>query len=445
MDRHDLAGIGHRNASLAGKEKNMKQHEVLIIGAGPYGLSIAAHLRKLGIDTAVFGEPMSFWDQRMPRGMFLRSAWSASQLSDPDGKLTLDHYRRSSGQEFGAPIPIRQFVEYGRWFQRTAVPDLDRRSVLKIERKANGFQAGLSDGEIARSRLVIVAAGTSPFARRIPALQKFPHHLVSHSSERRDLESFRGFSVLVVGGGQSALESAALLHEAGANVQVAVRANRVHWLGHLAWIKRCHSIERLLFAKTDVGPAGISHVVARPQLFRELPLFIQRRLAARAIRPAGAAWLKPRIDTRILRVRAAIAGAEREGDRLTVQFQDGSKTTVDHVLLATGYNVDIAQYPFLSPLLSAIRRVDGYPELDTGFECSVRGLHFVGAPAALSFGPLMRFVAGADYTARAIARAVLHPHKDPGICMQPDVAARTQQAMPGALAARQTIHTLHQL
>ena len=66
--------------------------EVAIIGAGPYGLSVAAHLRKLGIGFRLFGRPMHTWLTQMPKGMLLKSEGFASNLSDPDDQLTLDRY-----------------------------------------------------------------------------------------------------------------------------------------------------------------------------------------------------------------------------------------------------------------------------------------------------------------------------------------------------------------
>src|SRR5207248_5130321 len=157
----------------------------------------------------------------------------------------------------------------------------------------------------------------------------------------------------------------------------------------------------------DVGQAGIDHLVARPNLFRRLPRLMQNRLAVRAIRPAGAAWLKPRCQHVPISTGRAVISSATFGNRVILKLADGSERRVDHVLLATGYRVDISRYPFLgAPLLSSIRQIGGYPQLEVGFESSVPGLHFLGAPAAWSFGPLLRFVAGSDYSCRALARAV---------------------------------------
>jgi hypothetical protein len=211
--------------------------------------------------------------------------------------------------------------------------------------------------------------------------------------------------VLVVGGGQSALESAALLHESGAHAEVIVRSDHLNWLHGGKYHRRLGRLAPLLYAPTDVGPMGLSRMVAVPDVFRRLPHKIQDPLAYRAIRPAGAAWLTPRLQQVPITTTRSIVSASTADGSLQVRFADGGQVTVDHLLLGTGYRVDIARYPFLAPaLLARVRRVNGYPLLRPGMESSVPGLHFVGAPAAWSFGPIMRFVSGSWYTGRALVQ-----------------------------------------
>ena len=342
----------------------------------------------------------------MPVGMLLRSPWAGSHLSDPKGALTLDAYRAANGAHFGSPVPLSRFIDYGRWFQRQTVPEVDGREVSLVEPDTAGFRLKLGDGETIQSRRVVVAAGIAQFAWRPEPLRNLPLDLASHSSEQNDLSRFCSRHVVVVGAGQSALESAALLHEAGAKVELLVRRASVRWLWQRPWL---HSwpIEPLLYAPPDVGPALISQVVARPNLYRRMPRKWQDKWGIRSIGPAGAGWLKARLDPVPLTTGRAIVSAAPNGGRLGVKLDDGSERTVDHVLMGTGYRVDIAKYPFLSKrLLDSIRHVGGYPQLNAGFESSVAGLHFLGAPAAWSFGPLMRFVAGAEFATRSLARSV---------------------------------------
>ena len=208
----------------------MHDTQVAVIGAGPHGLAAAAHLRRQGVETRVFGDPMSFW-RSMPAGMLLRSSRTASSISEYDGPLSLDSYREATGRDLRSPIPLDDFVGYGRWVQDQAVPDVDRRRVTAVRRDRDGFKLSLDDDDtVVRAARVAVAAGIAPFAHEPTLTKDLPRELATHTSEHRDLSRFRGRSVLVVGGGQSALESAALMHEAGAAVEVVARASNVNWL-----------------------------------------------------------------------------------------------------------------------------------------------------------------------------------------------------------------------
>ena len=164
---------------------------------------------------------------------------------------------------------------------------------------------------------------------------------------------------------------------------------------------------RLLYHRTDVGPALLSQLVSRPDWLRRLPLGLQQKAAERSIRPAGAAWLVPRVEGVRITTGRNVKTAQPEDNQISITLDDGSVREVDHVLLGTGYRVSVSQYAFLSPeITQSLSQVDGYPQLDRGFESSIPGLYFVGAPAAWSFGPLMRFVSGTEFAGRALARAM---------------------------------------
>jgi NADPH-dependent 2,4-dienoyl-CoA reductase/sulfur reductase-like enzyme len=389
--------------------------DVAIVGAGPYGLSAAAHLRHAGdLDVRVFGEPMSFWTQSMPAGMLLRSPYVASSLSAPGGTLTLDHYASACGS-VARPVPLERFVDYGRWFQRQVVPDVDRRWVSQLERAGAEFRLRLADGDVLTSRRVVLAAGISACPRLPPLFGDLPPSLASHPSRHRDLGTFAGRRVAVVGGGQSALESAALLHEHGADVEVLVRAPRIFYLRRAkGWLHQLGPVTSLLFAPAEVGPAGVSRLVSLPSWYRWLPRGPHERLAIRALRPAGAAWLRPRLEDVPIATGRAVAAAGVAGDRVRLRLDDGSSRLVDHVLLCTGYQVHLGRYGFLAPeLLARVERRDGLPRLSGAFETSVPGLHVLGAAAAGTFGPLMRFVAGAEFAAPRLAQGIVRPRRIP--------------------------------
>jgi cation diffusion facilitator CzcD-associated flavoprotein CzcO len=389
----------------------MEQTSTVVIGAGPHGLAAAAHLRRAGEEVHVLGDPMSFW-RTMPKGMLLRSNRTATCIAEYEGPLSLPAFQRETGVEVGFPLPLDDFLRYGLWVQKQAVPDLDTRSVLRAEAHDGGFQLTLDDESRLHARRLVVAAGISDFVHRPAVAGHLPRQIASHTGDHADLGHFRDRSVLVVGGGQSALESAALLHESGADVEVVARAPRLNWLHGGRYHRLLGRFAPLVYAPTDVGPMGISRVVAVPGLFRRLPQGVQDPMAHRAIRPAGAAWLGPRLAHVPIRTGRRVSAAEPRGERVRVTLDDGATRTVDHLLFGTGYRVDIARYPFLAPeLVARIRSVDGYPLLRRGMETSVPGLHILGAPAARSFGPIMRFVAGGWYGAAALTAGVMRERR----------------------------------
>jgi thioredoxin reductase len=382
-----------------------KFHQFVVIGAGPYGLAAANRLRTEGYDVAVFGEAMSFWDEHMPAGMFLRSSWDASNIGALHGPLTIDAYQDAIGKKIQRPIPIADFVAYGRWFQQQALPDLDARRVMRISQEAHGFALTLNDGEVVRAGRVIVATGLNRFPNRPRVFAGLMPTVVSHAIEHDDLSVFNGQRVAVIGSGQSALESSALLHENGAMVEIIARAPAIRWLARSA---KLHSLpkqmQHLMYSPTDVGPPGLSWLVAWPEIFRRLPKSWQPPLAYRAIRPAGSGWLVPRLRDVPITTGASVINASPNGKGLHLKLSDGGDRTVDHVFLSTGYSIDVCGYEFLDPAIrNSIQEQGGYPTLHGGFESSVPGLHFIGAAAALSYSPIMRFVSGTWFTSDHLA------------------------------------------
>ena len=381
----------------------MSLQTTVVVGAGPYGLSAAAHLGARGLPVAVLGRPMESWE-RMPAGMLLKSPWPASSLSDPDGLRTLDRYVADTGMPRVEPVPLPYFLEYCAWFRHHAVPPVDTGRVCSLrEAPDGGFRLQLADGRALEARRVVVAVGMERFPQRPKLFDTLPPHVVTHTSALDDFAGLAGADVAVIGAGQSALEAAALLHEAGAQTEVITR-------GPITWIdrrlRRVHpALRDLLYAPSDVGPAGLSRLVDRPLLLRRLPRPLRRAATARSLRPAGAHWLRPRVEdsvrltpyTQVLAARVAEHGVR-------LQLSDASVRYVDRLILGTGYRPDVRRLDFLAPdLLRRLRTRGPAPVLNRWFESSVPGLHFIGALAEQEFGPLCRFVAGAGATARQVA------------------------------------------
>ena len=380
-----------------------------VIGAGPYGLSVAAHLIGAGIETRVFGDVMSFWRGNMPAGMKLRSPWRASSLSAPGGRYSIDDYVAAGGMDRTEPIPLQDFIRYGLWFQRQAAPDVDRRRVRSVDASGNRFRIVLEDGEAFESLGVVIAAGLANQARYPREFQGFSRVLVSHAADHTDLGRFRGQRVAVIGRGQSAMESAALLAESGAEVEVICRGP-VHWIGMEAGGHKRSKKGALvagLRAPSGVGPFPFDWLADMPGTMHCFPEQLRGRLSQRCLRPAAAGWLLPRMGGVRIHPGGAIRDVRRQGGSLMVSLGGGTQTVVDHALLATGYELDISKPGILAPgLLAQIQRHagGGCPALSAHLESSVPGLYFAGSSAVPSYGPLMRFVAGTGYAARSIAK-----------------------------------------
>jgi FAD-dependent urate hydroxylase len=383
-------------------------HDVAVIGAGPYGLACTSHLRARGLDAHALGRPMDLWEERMPAGMLLRSSWDASTIADPDGALSLDAFEARRGEPLPRPIPLEDYLAYGRWYQRSAVPDLDTRRVARLHRLEHGFELELDDGDTLAAGRVVVATGPGDFPRRPARFAEIPAPLARHSSELRELDAYRGRRTAVVGAGQSAIELAALLHEAGADVEIIARADRIRWLRRSGWLHRRDGVfRRMLYPRTDVGPVGLAWLVAVPGGFRHVPTTARDRIAYRCIRPAASGWLGPRTAEVRITLARSIVSAVAADDRVRLQLDDGGVRDVERVVLATGFDIAVGRHPLMSPeLLAALRTRAGSPALGAGLESSVPGLHFAGAFAAPSFGPVMRFVSGTPFAARALAAHV---------------------------------------
>jgi cation diffusion facilitator CzcD-associated flavoprotein CzcO len=409
FDQLDDAGRPVTAANVVSRATLRDACDVAVIGAGPYGLAVAAHLKAAGIPTRVFGEAMSFWRQNMPKGMKLRSSRRATHIADPDNRHSVHVYAAEKGGVPDDPLPLEDFVAYGEWFQRRVAPNLDTRKVVQVETSASGFRLRLEDGECVEARRVVMAMGLANQEFKPPQFEGLPPSLVSHSADHMDLGVFRGRRVAVIGRGQSACESAVLLHEAGAEVE-QISHGDVIWIGSEEphgddWVWR---LQDALAAPSSVGRFPLNWLVEAPGLVRLLPADLRNWISDRCLLPAATAWLRKRAEGVQMRPGRSVTSARPQGSQIVLQLDDGSCSRVDHALLATGYRIDISKLGVLAPdLLKRIDRAAGSPRLSSQFESSVPGLHFVGSSAVHSLGPLMRFIAGAGYAARCVTRAAV--------------------------------------
>ena len=418
---------------------------VAVIGAGPFGLSTAAHLRAHGIPVRVFGEPMVSWRDHMPAGMFLKSTPVASSLDAPQRGHTLADYCDAAGIPRLVTdediIPVETFVAYGEWFQQKLVPELERVRVVSVDRRttadgngggtgdragdrtgdgtggAGGFELKLDSGELFTARAVVVATGLSGLAHLPPELAAAapdgpaPTGPFSHSSQHHDLGRYSGKDLIVVGAGQSALETAALAAEAGARVRVVARGRGSVAFGAPPWK------QPRLRPESPFGRAWSLWALSYyPHPYRHLPAQVRHHLVRRVLGPLGAWWLRERFENsvRVSEVDRVLRADTTDGHPgLTVLSHTGrtERLSADHVIAATGYRVDVAAMDFLGPELRTRLAVSrGTPKLGAGYVSSIPGLYFTGLPAAGSYGPVMRFVCGTEFASPRLVRHLAEAH-----------------------------------
>jgi hypothetical protein len=389
----------------------MTRTDVVVIGAGPNGLSVAAHLNGAGIEHRVFGRTMGAWRFSMPMGMILKSEPYASDLSAPQPGFRAGDYCRAAQDEYHeriVPLSRAQFVSYGSWFARHLVPDVEETEVVSLTRPSDYFVVRTADDTAVVAPRVVVATGVIPFAYLPPELARLPSNLVSHTSAHTDLSVFSGKEVLVVGGGQSALETAALLLENGAAVRIVMRGSGAFWPSpNPDDPTRLERLRRPVVRLCEGWPCW--RYDRLPDLFRFLPERQRVNRGLGFLGPAGAWWLRERVEGRVpMMTQQTLTSAEVAGDRIRVHLGGPCGTTTeeaDHVIAGTGFRFDLDRLTFLdASLRDGLKLVAGAPVLDRGLESNVPGLYFTGALAAPSMGPLMRFVAGTHFTGPRVAR-----------------------------------------
>jgi len=389
----------------------MHATDVAIIGAGPYGLSCAAQLKSQGIDFRIFGQPMIFWQRMLPK-INLKSPDFGTNIYTREPGNTFVEWCREKGHSRREPIPMARFTEYGLDMQRRLLPMVETAQVASVEREGDGFALSLGSGQRFRARKVICAVGLGYFANIPKALARFPNYFVSHTSDHSSYSGWDRKEAIVLGGGQSALEAAAALHEARAHVQIAVRAPDVYFASPPTEGPR-RLRERLKTPASVLGPGWLNFTLQRAPLWPHLLPDARRvRLTRNHLGPWGAWWVRERVEGRVpVLGNVEIASAREDCSRLRVRLRERNgrerEIAVDHVVCGTGYVADVSRLPFLSPdLADDICSIERAPRLSRKFESSVPGLYFVGQAASLSFGPLFRFVAGAQYAAPTVARHI---------------------------------------
>jgi thioredoxin reductase len=382
-----------------------------IVGSGPYGLSLAAHLNPSGMDYRIFGPCMEAWDKHMPTGMFLKSDGFASDLYAPGKGYRLEQYCKENDIPFallGLPVKRATFVDYGKEFRRRFVPNLEETMIVRVSQIPGGFELETAEGERFEARRVALAVGISHFPYLPKVLSGLPHSAVSHSFHHGPFDEFRSKHVLVIGAGASSVNASVALNEAGAQTELMARAAKINfhsrspdqrpWLDH---VKNPRSV---------IGTGWRSKMaVDLPLVFHALPEKLRHKVVAKHLGPAPG-WfsrdgfegkVKPYLSCHLEEVTEA-------GSKVRVRYKNphgvSREMLVDHVVAGTGFKPHLSALKFIDAGLAAkIRTANETPVLDMYFRSSVKGLYMTGLASANNFGPMCRFACGAKFTSKRLA------------------------------------------
>ncbi|MGZ6727867.1 MAG: NAD(P)-binding domain-containing protein [Gaiellaceae bacterium] len=381
--------------------------DVAIIGAGPYGLSVAAHLR--GLRTRIFGAHMETWRSRMPDGMLLRSAWKDTSLSAPAGKGTIDAWAAATDEPREEPIRLERFLGYADWFTSKFVDEHDPAAVARVEAANGRYSLVTTAGDELLARRIVLAVGVTPFANAPPPFDGTMEDGVSFSTDRQDFKAMSGKRLAIVGGGQSALDAAVLALEAGVQTELIVRS-RINWFEdrepHYTRSPLRQKLYDLAYPVVGYGPPPLNRLATHPDLFAKLPPPWRRAATRRMLRPGASPAFHSAIVGQVrMTEEQTVTRLRRTSSGIELELSGGGRRDVDRVVIAAGYRFRLDVLTMLSPeLRERIAVADGWPDLDRYFRStSEPDLLFVGYPAEGRFGPAARYVLGVDFAASRAA------------------------------------------
>jgi lysine/ornithine N-monooxygenase len=383
--------------------------DVAVIGAGPFGLSVAAHLARRRV--RAFGRPMETWRTRMPPDMRLRSDWDETNLSAPQDRGSIDAWAKAVGEPREEPIPLQKFLRYADWFRETLVPENDPSDVAQLERGGGVFRVTTAAGGEADARDVVLAVGVTPFPHAPPPFDAFIGDGVSFAIDRQDYDPYRGRRVIVVGGGQGGLEAAALARRAGADVEIIIRSQLRWFTDREPYRPRGRLQQRLYrvaYPVVGYGPPPLNRLALHPDAFAALPEPARRAVARRILRAGGSPWVRDQIEGKVTVTEGtSVQRLERIDDGLRLSLSDGTGRVAAAVVVSAGFRFGLDRLAFLSPAVrDAVAVREGWPVLDRHFRSSDPHLLFVGFAAERRFGPIARFVNGSRFSAYRVAEGL---------------------------------------
>jgi thioredoxin reductase len=364
--------------------------DVIIIGAGPYGISLASYAVRNGLSYKLLGYPMDFWKNQMPQNMFIRTPYELVRFPDPKNELSIHHFAKETGATPSDPLPRPVFVDYAFWYAQKTGVQFTPEWVNSVTKEHDYFVVKTEENNIYKTKNVIIATGIQEFKYVPEIFQNIALHLVSHTTGYTTFEQFKDKDVIVIGSGQSAWEASALLHEANSNVQLIYRK------------------EHPVYGGSKSGEVILRFI---GNIFYKLPQMLKKKLWNIASETVPIArFLRPYVEGKVFEISGTkVESVIAHNEKVHLKLSNGEEKIADHVIVASGFKINLDKVPFIYDLKNQIIREEGqvqFPKLNQNFESSIKGLYFAGPLSSHSHGPTFRFILGLGKTAITIIGSI---------------------------------------
>jgi FAD-dependent urate hydroxylase len=362
--------------------------DLAIVGAGPYGISLAAHANKAGLSNRVFGLPMDFWQSKMPPNMFIRTLLEYTNLSDPDILFTLNRFQEERGLDLSYPLPRSIFVDYGKWFIEKSDISIEKVFIKNIIKDNCYFVLETENKNFVDAKNVIIAVGLTNTQYIPSVLAHLPKEFLSHTADNTRFEQFKNQHVVVIGGGQSAWEAAALLHQANARVDLIYRRSHRLTPDENMNAKQSEIADKFFYYPKE-KKMEVKHQFEKPTVSDFLVPLVEGKVTQRPGRYI--------INTTITKE-----------NKIQVLLNDHTTLWANHIIAATGYRFNPHKLPFLESIIDKIGVTEALdPIVDENFQSTLPNLFFAGPATATCHGPAFRFISGVKRTSEVIIKGIL--------------------------------------
>ncbi len=378
----------------SGENGLLPAYDVVVIGAATTGISVAAHCIDSGLSTLVLGEPLSFW-KRSILPLPLRSPMPATDIASPrDGSGYLDFAERHHLAIEGK-IDFKYFIAYFQDFLLRNGIKITNEYVTNIRYAGNHFMVDTMNKGTVQAKNVVVATGICKMKSTPRAFASLPKLVCVHSSEINSISGFESKDVVVIGGGQSAVEMATEIAKVARNVHLIIRGESIIY-------RSLHSAGKSLFKVLFVNAE---------KYFKYTPASLKTRILKYLLKGTVEPDLREKIEVENITVHmnATITGATMENSKVTISLPQERRVVVDKVVLGSGYKYDLSNIGFLESLVEdgRILKEDGFPVLDENMQTNMPGLFFTGYPCINVIGPKAQFISGTSVISPRITKEVL--------------------------------------